>query len=180
MKTTVEEFMALPSSPAAVPQELRHGELIQTPPVKHLYTRAQRSLILALQRALDGRYLVEKEFPFRPLPQYEVWVADVALVDSVRDQDTPDNDYFRGVPEIVIEVLSPSNTASEMLEREAICLHNGAREFWLCDPLQRSLKVTTVAGQTRIFGIGDTLQMTGFGQPIVLADLFLTSPPPKS
>jgi hypothetical protein len=32
---------------------------------------------------------------------------------------------LQGVPEIVIEVLSPSNTASEMLDREQICLENG-------------------------------------------------------
>ena len=73
-------------------------------------------------------------------------VFNSAVVDRERDQSTADDDYFRGVPEIVIEVLSPSNTAPEMLEREAICLRHGGREFWRCDPVQRTVKVTTAEG----------------------------------
>ena len=133
------------------------------PPVKHLHTKAQRLL-------MEPQYLVEKEF--RPLPQYEAWIADVAVLDRERDPSTADDDYFRGVPAIVIEVLSPSNTAPEMLEREAICLRHGGREFWLCDPVQRTVKVTTAEGQSRIYGVGEILPLTDFGSPVAVASLF--------
>ena len=169
---TVEDFMALPQPAAGARQELHHGELVEMPPVKHLHTKAQRCLMDALRGVLQRQYLLEKEFPFRPLPQYEAWIADVAVVDRERDQSTADDDYFRGVPEIVIEVLSPSNTASEMLEREAICLRHGGREFWLCDPVQRTVKVTTAEGQSRIYGVGEILPMTDFGGPVAVESLF--------
>ena len=169
---TVEDFMALPQPAAGARQELHHGALVKMPPVKHLHPKAQRMLMEGLRRVLQQQYLVEKEFPFRPLPQYEAWIADVAVVDRARDQATPDDDYFRGVPEIVMEVLSPSNTASEMLEREAICLRHGGLEFWLCDPVQRTVKVTTAAGQSRIYGVGDTLTLAGFGDAVTVESLF--------
>lgn len=35
-------------------------------------------------------------------------------------------------PEVVIEILSPSNTASEMVEKKALYFARGAEEFWLC------------------------------------------------
>jgi Uma2 family endonuclease len=44
-------------------------------------------------------------------PKYEVWAADVAFVSRERwEQGDPDG-YLAGAPELVAEVLSPSNTA---------------------------------------------------------------------
>jgi hypothetical protein len=40
---------------------------------------------------------VDKEFPFRPAPEYEVWIADVALFSLALWDQTADDDYFRGV-----------------------------------------------------------------------------------
>lgn len=40
------------------------------------------------------------------------------------------DDYLRGAPDLIIEVLSPSNTATEICDKEKLCLENGAREFW--------------------------------------------------
>ena len=36
-------------------------------------------------------------------------------------------------PEIVIEVISPSNSFAEMEEKKQLYFEVGAREFWLCD-----------------------------------------------
>lgn len=43
----------------------------------------------------------------------------------------------------MIEVLSTSNTASEISEREAMCLENACLEFWLVDPKRKIVKVST-------------------------------------
>jgi Uma2 family endonuclease len=34
-------------------------------------------------------------------------------------------------PELVIELISPSNTAAELREKKKLCLENGSREFGL-------------------------------------------------
>jgi Uma2 family endonuclease len=36
-------------------------------------------------------------------------------------------------PEIVIEILSPSNTLAEMEEKKELYFARGAREFWICE-----------------------------------------------
>ena len=121
---TVAEFANLPQPVGGLRQELHHGELVEMPPVKHGHTKAQRKLVTAFTAALDSNFMAEKEVPFQPLPEHEAWIADVAVMSTARWEATPDNGYFEGVPEIVI-------TASEMLDREQMCLSNGGREFWL-------------------------------------------------
>ena len=93
---------------------------------------------LAFQAAGDTA-MVGIEFAFRPLPQYEYWIADIAYTTRERAQKVPRKGYFEGVPELVVEVLSPSNSAREMQERRRIfrwgkrTSRNGARE-WVCEP----------------------------------------------
>jgi len=45
-------------------------------------------------------------------------------------------------------VLSPSNTAMEMLDKEALCLENGAREFWVVDLERRQVRVSNPDGHS--------------------------------
>ena len=40
---------------------------------------------------------------------------------------------FSEAPEIVVEVLSPSNTLAEMEQKKELYFARGAREFWLCE-----------------------------------------------
>ncbi len=148
----VVEFSRLSQPAGGVRQELHHGELVEFLPVKKLHTKLQKRLVSLLEACLDpDQYGVDKEFPFRPASEYEVWVADVALFSLQLWEQTPDDDYFRGVPAIVIEVLSPSNSASEMLDREAICLGHGGQEFWLVDPQRESVKVIRAGGTSSVY-----------------------------
>lgn len=126
-------------------------------------------------RLNSTEYGVDKEFSFRPAPEYEVWVADVALFSLAVWEQTPDDDYFRGVPAIAIEVLSPSNTASEMLAREEICLRNGGREFWLVDPARQSVKVIRADGYSRVYDTASVLESPMLNGPIEVCSIFVAA-----
>jgi len=144
---TVEAFRRLPEDSGPVYHELRHGEVfaVTRPKLKHfLIQRNLRELLASL--AEPGSY-VDTVVAFRPLPEYELWVADVAYVCAERFRQADPNDNIRGAPELVVEVLSPSNTA-EMLDRERVCLANGSREFWVVDPDRGQVKISTPDGQT--------------------------------
>ena len=170
---SVADFSRLPSPPGGVRQELQHGEVIELPPVKKLHTKLQQRLVRLLDAALrSGEYGVDKEFPFRPAAEYEVWIADVAIFSLARWEQTADDDYFRGVPAIVIEVLSPSNTASEMLDREELCLRHGGQEFWLVDPQRESVKVIRADGYSSVHDTGGTLESTAIVGSIAVRDIF--------
>ncbi len=101
-----------------------------------------------------------------------MWVADVAVFGLSRWEETPDDDYFRGVPEIVIEVLSPSNTTSEMMDREEICLRRGGREFWLVDPERESVKVVRADGDSSVHGVLSVLDSAALVNSIGVRAIF--------
>ena len=143
-------------------------------PVKKRHTELQKRLVSLLEAALDrDEYGVDKEFPFRPAPEYEVWVADVALFSRALWEQTPDDDYFRGVPVIVIEVLSPSNSASEMLEREEICLRHGGREFWLADSQRETVKVIRADGYSSVHDGASVIESEALGGSVAVRDIFI-------
>jgi len=101
-----------------------------------------------LEELADPASFVDTEVSFRPLPEFELWVADVAYLSAERFAGVDPEDNVRGAPNLVIEVLSPSNTVDEMNERERICLENGAQEFWVVDPKRRQVKISTPDGHT--------------------------------
>jgi hypothetical protein len=70
---------------------------------------------------------------------------------------------FRGAADLVIEVLSPSNTATEIYDKERLSLENGAHEFWVVDPERHQVKVSTPEGRTVTYRSGETISLPLFG-----------------
>ena len=170
---TVAEFGGLPQPSGGVRQELHHGELVELPPVKKIHTKIQKRLVSLLEAALKvAGYGVDKEFPFRPEPEHEVWVADVAVFNLALWEQTADDDYFRGVPAIVIEVLSPSNSAAEMLDREEMCLRQGGQEIWLVNPQRQSVKVIRAGGSSHAYDRDSVIESGVLGGSIAVRDIF--------
>src|SRR5690349_5407222 len=106
---TVEEFSRLPEREDVI-QELHWGTVVTLTRPKMRHTRLQYQLVALLTPYAYNKGVVVAEMAFRALPEYDVRGADVAFVSRERWDGTPDNDYLRGSPELVIEVLSPSNT----------------------------------------------------------------------
>lgn len=156
---TVEQFRALPE-PREGTSELHHGVVVIMPPPKHRHADAQRRLLRILDLLASRRGVVSTEFAFRPLPEHECWVADVAFISQARYDAIDPEDNLRGVPELVIEVLSPSNTASEIGEKEAMCLENGCVEFWVVDPKRKTVKVSTPDRKTIAYVEGDKILLS--------------------
>jgi Uma2 family endonuclease len=99
------------------------------------------------------------ELGFVALPEFEYRRADVAYVEPARYAATDPQDFFRGAPDLVIEVLSPSNTAAEMRDKRKLCLENGSTEFWLVDPIQREVEVSTPDGHSIIYKSGHQIPL---------------------
>jgi Uma2 family endonuclease len=147
---SVEEFLKLPE-PQEGHIELHHGEVIVMPPPKRGHQRIQDRIMMLLKRLVGDTGVVQMEMAFRPTPEHEVWQADVACVSVERDAATDDDEYLMGSPELVVEVLSPSNTMDEILERQDICLANGCVSFWTVDPKRQIVMVTTPDRRTVVF-----------------------------
>src|SRR5438128_9523227 len=88
---------------------------------------------------------------FRPLPEHELRSADVAAVITARWEQTDPEDCLQGAPDLVIEVVSPSNTTVELNDKEKLCLENGCREFWVVDPVLHQVRVSKPDGTARTY-----------------------------
>lgn len=155
---TFAEFERLPD-PKDGRYELHHGEVVTVPFPKHKHYLTQRRLRLLLEPAAGSAGVVDMEIGFRAVPEHEYRVADVAFVAGERWRSTDPEGYVQGAPEIVIEVLSPSNTAMEILDKEKLCLDNGCREFWVVDIDRRQVKVSTPDGHTVTYRCGQEIPL---------------------
>ena len=142
---TVEEYERIPDPPGGR-YELHHGELvIVTYPVRQHKALQRRLRKLLEPMAEPLSFIVDTEYPYRPLPENEVWGADVACVKDERD--LAENKWLAGSPELVIEVKSPSNTKAELHDKAMTTLAGfGSAEFWIVDPKTRTVSVYTKGG----------------------------------
>lgn len=168
---TFAEFEQLPDPLNAHRLELHHGEVVLVPPPKHRHKTIERHLRRELEATAGDAGVVETEVGFRALPDNEWRVADVAFVSKQRWQSISPDGYLQGAPELVIEILSPSNTASEMLDREQICLENGSVEFWVVDPMRCQVRVSTRDGRSEIYKAGQTIPLM-FGDNLAVDAIF--------
>lgn len=155
---TFEEFAKIPNPPGGK-YELHHGELVFVAPPKHGHNKMQARLMRLLDRAGAHAGEVTMELGFKPSREHEYWIADVAFVSRSRWDATPSDAYLSGSPELVIEVLSPSNSNAEMRDKRKICLENGAREFWVVDLNLREVEVSTPDGRSVTYKPGQQIPL---------------------
>ncbi len=167
---TFEEFEQLPW-PDSARYELRHGELICLPPAKYGHMKVQEILRRLLDEAAAGAGIVYIEFGFRPRNEREYRIADVAFATNERLAPTNDEGYFEGAPDLVVEVLSPSNTRVNVADKKAICLENGCREFWVVDLQRRQIEFSTPDGRSVTYKPGDEIPLF-FGGTIAVDAIF--------
>lgn len=107
----------------------RQGQIIMSPTrTLHGYFAAKIAELLK-QHITQGKILVECAVDTGDGTKEAdvVWVSDERF-SVIRDQ------YSCSIaPEICIEIMSPSNTRSEMMSKKELYLRAGAQEYWLCD-----------------------------------------------
>jgi Uma2 family endonuclease len=155
---TFAEFEKLPD-PASGRYELRHGEPVIVPPAKFGHMKVQQVLRDLLDQAAVGAGRACTEFSFRPVPEHEYRIADVGYCSKERWNAADPDGYFAGAPDLAIEILSPSNTMKEMLDKRKLCLENGSLEFWVVDIEHRQIEVSTPDGRTIAFKSGQTIPL---------------------
>jgi Uma2 family endonuclease len=116
------------------------------------------------------RAVVDTEAAFSATGEYELRVADVAYVCGAREAAIDPEDNLHGAPDITIEVLSRSNTAAEIFEKEKLCLENGAQKFWVVDPRLRQVRISTPDARTITWRYGQEIPLSLFGEAVLRVD----------
>ncbi len=167
---TVEQFQSLPERSDAL-EELHWGCLVTLSRPKPWHIKLQIRLADLLRPLLASSGYVVTELPFRAVPEYELRAADVAFITRERWDGAGDKD-LAGAPELVIEILSPSNTKTQLREYMALCLANGCEEFWTVDRSSETVTVTRKRGQSFIYQKEQLIPLQISGGAISVNDVF--------
>ena len=106
----------------------RHGQLVMRPH-RSYHSIFQSRLIRHLNRLMPGG----EAMPECPIAtKAGTVVADVAWAGEDKVRRNFDLPSWEESPDVVIEVLSPSNAEAEILKKRTAVFALGAAEFWLC------------------------------------------------
>lgn len=153
---SLKEFAHLPDEPGK--QELSNGELVIVPPPKFINQKLYRRLYNALHDCLAasgaGEVWYKTGFQLGP---YTVRQPDVAVV--LGHRQTPGDEWLQGSPDIVIEVLSPANSAEEVELKISQYLASGAKSVWIVAPKARHVRLYRADGTHTL--LRETQSLTG-------------------
>lgn len=154
--------------------EVIDGELVEMSPTGRRHTRPLVNLIHFLVAYVLPRRLGEVLAPDSGVVLSEhpltVRVPDTGFIRAERLRDVDDMGYYRVVPDFIVEVVSPSDRASEVIAKALLWLEAGARAVWSVDPEAETVTIFK-AGQTpRVLAVDDTLDgediLPGFSVPV--------------
>jgi Uma2 family endonuclease len=173
---SLEEYARLDEPDGRYVDDLVRGVVVREPRPGPPHGRVQMRIGYALEgwarRAgadvtLESGYILSDEPPTLRGP-------DVAVVVSPRSGDGNPGGWIRGAPDVVVEVLSPSDTSSSIQEKTLDYLQAGARLAWIVDPGARTVTVFRSDGSARIVRERETLEgedvLVGFS--VAVAELF--------
>jgi len=125
-----------------------------------------QAMLIELGRQL-ANFLVDKPCKVYPAPFdvrlfYEEDESDDTVVQPditvICDREKRGKEGCRGAPDLVVEILSPSNTAIEMQRKFNLYRDAGVREYWVLDGEKKALTVYLLEGEkiiSRTYGEKD-------------------------
>jgi Uma2 family endonuclease len=159
--------------------DLIRGELIEMSPGGGRHGRIAIRIGRFLDEFVDRHGLgacfsAETGFVLAEHPD-TVLAPDAAFVRSEHIPPEHEQDrYWRVVPDLAVEVVSPSDRVGEVSDKVAEYLDAGVRLLWLIEPRRRTVTVYTPDRHARILREGDELDggdvLPGF--KLAVAELF--------
>lgn len=153
---TGEELLCMPDSER---YELADGELVlMPPPPGGLHGAISGNVYFALRtyasQGYGGLVVVEAGFYLRRHPD-TVRAPDIAFY---RHSSEVPVGYFETVPDIAIEVVSPSQNSAELESRVQDFLTAGVAQVWVLYPRNQTLHRFYPDGTARILKLHQTLE----------------------
>jgi Uma2 family endonuclease len=163
---TADELLTMPERDEQgnyCPLELVRGEVKRMSPAGGTHgllcaRLAARLTVFAEDNQLGDVFGAETGFIVERDPD-SVLGADASFVSRERMATVANvNEFLPFAPDLAVEVLSPSNTVSEMDEKIALYFAAGSRMVWIVNAKRRTVSVYTSPFEVRILREGDTLE----------------------
>lgn len=174
---TYEDWVRLPGD--GFRYEVLDGVLYVMPPPTVEHQNSLLSLAMRMRQHAEanelglvltapiGVRLAGQEVPVEP---------DILFVTKHRNYIVG-KQYIEGAPDLIVEVLSPSNWAYDRKTKQEIYRKAGVEEYWLVDYRLRIIDVLLLEGEEYVqqgrYGIGDEVVSTVLaGFKVAVADVF--------
>lgn len=160
MVLTERELLKVQQANPACRVELRDGRIIIMSPSGALSEVIAVMLASRLNDWVHPKklgYILGSNGGFR-LPNGDVIAPDVSFVTRERLPELPSG-LADAVPNLAVEVKSPSDRIRELEEKLGLLRELGAQITWLIDPDQHTVTVHEL-GQAQFLADGDALQLT--------------------
>ncbi|GHV32479.1 hypothetical protein FACS18949_03510 [Clostridia bacterium] len=170
-----EEYLALPEDVRA---EFVNSRIIMMAQPTVVHQRIQRQLTLQLGGFLHGKHCELFTAPIgvhltNKRGKDEVFEPDLIVV---CDKNKLKKDGCYGAPDLIIEILSPSNRGYDRVIKFNKYLQAGVREYWIVDPEDISVNVNILRGGeyvSKAYGEHDDAPVTVLpGCVISLSNIF--------
>ena len=145
-RTIMEVFKMLPEGTLA---ELINGQIYMSPTPTNLHQRIIRKLSIKLSDFVDKNDL--GEVFFAPLDIYLDENANAVQPDIIFiSRDNPsqplDDVPYEGIPDLLVEILSPSNNKHDLVTKKNLYEKFGVKEYWIIDPTSKESIVYQLIG----------------------------------
>ncbi|MGH2558131.1 MAG: Uma2 family endonuclease [Thermomicrobiales bacterium] len=174
---TAEDLAALPDD-GFHRYELIRGEIREMSPAGGDHGRFAARMaapLFKLQEDGIGEVLIADTGYFLEHDPQTVLAPDAAfmLADDLRPTGQ-ERGFVQSVPALVVEVVSPSESMREVLEKVDIYRRAGVRLIWVAFPRTKTMLVDGVGRERQTFGVGDTLDGSEVlpGLQLAVADVF--------
>jgi len=129
-------------------------------PVQGRYASRLNGVLLNYveEHDLGEVYTAEPGFELQPEPEPVIRAPDVAFVRKDRIPPADQQSGFWPIaPDLAVEIISPSETASQIQDKVQDYLSAGTRLIWLVFPAQKIVTEYQLSGLMRQYGLEDGL-----------------------
>jgi Uma2 family endonuclease len=159
--TTADQLFRLPDD--GFRYELVHGELRKMTPAGFSHGKVVANLtgsLIAWTKAHDLGVVLGAETGFKIASNPDTVLApDIAFIRRDRVLELGETEKFwPGAPDLVVEVLSPGDTAYEVEEKVTTWLESGAAVVWVLNPKRRTVHVYRLKSPVQILTEPESLE----------------------
>jgi Uma2 family endonuclease len=170
-QATIEDYERLPEG---APYQLIGGELIMSPSPTPFHQGILQNLAFALNGFVEKNTL-GKVFvaPLDiQLTEQDVYQPDILFVRKERVH-LIGRKKFNIIPDLVIEILSPSNAYYDFVPKKSKYAEHGVAEYWIVDPEAETIEIMVKDGEsyrtesfTRKTGMIESPMLSGFSMKV--------------
>jgi Uma2 family endonuclease len=143
-KASYEEFLELNQN-SEERYEYIDGEIYLLASPKTAHQRALTELLVTFYNYFQGKKCTPMVAPYditlkRNSENINVVQPDVMVICDL-EENLDENDYYMGVPALVVEILSEGTRSKDLIKKLDLYMSCGVREYWIANPLNKEVTV---------------------------------------